>query len=419
MLKSQELSLKLSEKRSRLNELNFKDDKSETELNELDEVTKIVQGLEVEYRGAVVAEDAALDDAKTLFDDDGEAAEIRQIKGRALVQNYAIASMERRAIKGAEAELNAALKIDRPDRVPLILLAGAEPETRSTTDVSTSTSPRRRWLDRLFAGTAAAHLGITMDSVGTGVASYPVVQAGGSGARRGREEAAEVAAWQVGTTELKPGRSSIHLEFSKEDDLRIAGLNETLIRDMRSALTESIDRAIFLGDDGANENQADIIGLNTAAGITETTLTQANKINAAETLRSFNGLIDGIHAGDLADLKTVASEGAYQLWTGQVLNVPGETASVFKTMAQFLNDSRVMWKVRQLEPATTENTFGAFISRSMGLPGAGIAPTWDSAELVIDKYSKAKSGMCLLTLTTFWNFALPRPSNFARLKFVA
>ena len=419
MLKSQELSIKLSEKRQKINDLLGKVDKAEAEINELDDLTKSVQGLEVEYRAAVTAESAALEDAKELFNGDGEAAEIRQIRGRARVQNYVIASLENRGVTGAEKELNEALHIDRPRRIPLVLLAGAEPEKRTTTDVDTSTTPRRRWLDRLFADTAAAYLGVTLESVASGIASYPVVTAGGSGAQRAREEAADVAAWTVGTTELKPARNAIHLEYSKEDDLRIAGLEDALIRDMRMALTESIDRAIFLGDDGASGTDADITGLDTATGLTEKELTQTEKVQAAATLQAFNSLIDGIHASDLADLKIVASEGAYQLWTGQVLNVAGETASVFKTLAQFLNDSRVMWKVRQLESASTADKFGAFISRAMGLPGAAVAPVWDSAELIIDPYSKAKQGMCLMTLTTFWNFALPRSSNFARLKFVA
>lgn len=419
MLKSQELTIKLSEKRQKINDLLGKDERSETEINELDDLTKSCQSLEVEFRVAVTAEAAALDDAKDLFDDDGEAAEIRQIKGRAKVQNYVIASLENREASGAEKELNAALKIDRPRRIPLVLLAPAELEKRTTTDIDTSTSPRRRWLDRLFAETAAAHLGVTMESVPSGVASYPIVTAGGSGAQRAKEEAAATAAWTVGTTELKPTRNAVHLEYSKEDDLRVPGLEDALIRDMRMALTESIDAAIFKGDDGGTGTDADIVGLQTATGVTEKTLKQADKVKADKTLGAFNSLIDGVHATGLDDLMIVASEGAFQLWTGTVLSVASETASVFKTLANFLNDNMINWRVRQLEAATGNGKFGAYISLARGLPGAAVAPVWDSAELIVDPYSKAKQGMCLLTLTTFWNFGLPRAANFARLKYVS
>lgn len=416
MLKSQELTIKLSEKRQKINDLLGKEDRSEAEINELDDLTKSMNGLEVEYRAALTAESAALDDAQDLFGDDGEVAELRHLKQRVGVQDYIIAAVERRGAKGAGLELNAALDIPE-NRFPIMLLADPEPEIRATTDTDTSGRPRP-WLDRLFADTAAAYLGISFTSVPAGAANFPITTAGGSSAQRGRTQDADTAAWTVGVTSLEPSGNSIHLEYAKEDDLRIPGLQAALRRDMQMALVEGIDKSIFLGDSGANENQADIAGLNTASNVTEKTLTQANKVKPAETLQAFNSLIDGVHASDLADLNIVASEGSYKLWTGQILEKAGETASIFKTLAQFLNDSRVMWMVRELESATTNNKFGAFISRGRGLTGAAVAPVWMGAELIVDRYTKAKSRECLLTLSYFWNFGLPRPANFARLKFV-
>ena len=211
-----------------------------------------------------------MNDAKALFGGDGEAAEIRQLRGRATLQNYVISALEHRGPSGVEAEFNAALGIEQSNRFPLVLLAGKEPEKRATSDTDTSVDARP-WLDRLFAETAAAYLGISFTSVSPGVTNYPITTAGGAGAQRGRTEDATVSVWTVGVTELKPSRNAIHLEYSKEDDLRIPMLEEALIRDMRMALTEAIDLAIFVGDDGANENQADIVGLQTAANVTEKT----------------------------------------------------------------------------------------------------------------------------------------------------
>ena len=59
-----------------------------------------------------------------------------------------------------------------------------------------------------------------------------------------------------------------------------------MTRDLRMALVEGVDRAIFLGDDGATPNaDADIVGLTTAAGLTEKTLTQANKVKGSNVLQ--------------------------------------------------------------------------------------------------------------------------------------
>ena len=417
MLKSQELTIKLSEKRQRINDLLGKDEKSEAEINELDSLTKSIQAHEIEFRAALTAENAALDDAKTLFDDDGEKAELRQLRGKVSVGNYAKLAIEGRTANGAELEFNQALNCGA-DAFPLILLAGAEPEKRATSDTDTAVKPRP-WLDRLLADSMSAHLGITFTSVDPGVASFPITTAGATGAQRGRTEAAAATAWTVGTSELKPTRNAVHLEFSKEDSMRIPMLEESLIRDMRAGLAESIDKAIFVGDDGASGTDADITGLNTATGVTEKTLTQANKVKADKTLEVFNTLIDGIHASGLDDLRVVASEASHQLWTGRVLSVSNETASMFKTLANFLNDNGVSWRVRQLEALTTAGKFGGFISRQRGLTGAAVAPVWSAGELIRDRFSKAKSGECLLTLSYYWNFGLPRAANFARLKYVS
>ena len=56
----------------------------------------------------------------------------------------------------------------------------------------------------------------------------------------------------------------MRLLFNIEDAARIPGLESALTRDLRMALTEGIDRAIFLGDSTANPNAGDIVGLTTA-----------------------------------------------------------------------------------------------------------------------------------------------------------
>ena len=62
-------------------------------------------------------------------------------------------------------------------------------------------------------------------------------------------------------------------------------------------------------------------------------------------------------------------------------------------------------------------------ARSWAGPGAsrarGVAAVWEAAQLIRDPYTGAKSGEVALTLSHLWGFKLPRPSNFARVKFVA
>ena len=273
----------------------------------------------------------------------------------------------------------------------------------------------RRWLDRLFAGTAAERVGVTMESVGAGVASFPVTTAGAGAAQRGRTEAAADAAWTVGVSELKPTRNAVRLVFSVEDAARIPGLESALTRDLRMAMTEGIDRTIFLGDGGANENPADIVGLNTAA-ITEVTVTQANKILGPGTLEAFTGLVDGVHAMGMGDLRVVSTVGAWRLWESTVIN----SAADNMTLAAFLRQAGLTWTSRgQIETATAADDFGAFVGRARGIEGAGVAAVWEAGELIRDPYTGAAKGEVSLTLSYLWAFGLPRPANFARLKFAA
>lgn len=427
MTKSQKLALERSEKIQRINALLEKEDRSEAETTELDALTKRSHAIETEYRAAVTVEDAEAEAARAEHGGgdtkDGEGAEFRALEGRVSLRAYLdntmgeFRSSSERGLNltgGAELEFNQALKIPS-DRVPLQLFAGAESEERAKTDTDTTVVPRR-WVDRLFAGTAAEHLGIRMESVGSGKATFPLTTAGGVPAQRGREEAADVAAWTVSAVDLDPTRMSAHYVFANEDAYRVGGLEDSLVRDMKTALKERMDRVIFLGDSGANENRADIAGLLGMAGVTEATLTQANRLKGDKILETFAGMIDGEHAEDLADLKIVTSVGTTRLWLSTVQNAAAEN----QTVGQFLRESGVMWKTRGgIDTNTAAGDYGAAIGLARGQMGTGVCPVWNSAELIRDKWTGAKSGQVQITLHAFWNFGLVRKSNFQTLKYVA
>ena len=390
---------------------------------ELDTIETGTPDLERQLRAATVAvddEDAEQREAAKAGDKpegDTEDRERAELRSKVKMGSYVVAAVENRSIAGAEAEYNDAIGI-QANRFPLELLAPPErradpAEQRAVTAVDTAVMPRT-WLDRLFAETAAMRLGVSMESVPVGAASFPVTTAGASAAQRGKDEVAADTAWEVEVVEMKPKRNAATLKFSIEDTARIPGLESALTRDLRMALTEGIDRAIFTGDDGATPNADDIVGLTTAA-ITETTISQTNKLLGPETLTAFTGMVDGIHANMLSDLKVVAAVGAYRLWEQTVIN----TTSTVTTLAKFLRDAGLSWSARgSIENTTTNNKFGAFVGRGKGIDGAGVAAVWEAGELIRDPYSDAAKGTVHLTLCWLWDFGLPRTDNFRRVKFV-
>ena len=423
--KLRQLRERQSKERGRVAEMAVADELTDETRSELDTIEAGTPDLERQIRAATSAvetEETEQRDAAATGDKEGldtENRERQELRSKARMGRYVLAAMENRSVDGAEGELNAAVGIGA-NRFPLELLAPPErrvarTEDRAVTAVDTQTMPRT-WLDRLFAETAAMRLGITMESVPAGSASFPVTTAGAGAAQRGKDQSAADTAWTVGVTELTPKRNAATLKFSIEDTARIPGLESALTRDLRMALTEGVDRAMFLGDAGANPNAGDIVGLQ-GAGITETTLTQANKIKGPETLAAFTAMIDGIHANTLGDLNIVAAVGAYRLWENTIINVT--TATNNQTLAAFLRLAGLSWAARgSIEANTANGDFAAFVGRRMGIDGAGVAAVWDAGILTRDPYTDAAKGTVHLTMTWLWDFGLPRTDNFQRLKFV-
>ena len=175
-----------------------------------------------------------------------------------------------------------------------------------------------------------------------------------------------------------------------------------------------MDLSIFNGDSGGTGTDADITGLKTAE-IGEVTLTQGNKVKADKVLETFVELVDGLHAESLADLAVVASVGANSEWMTTVHNSTVDN----ETIAQFLRASGMAWSVRgEIDATTTNGKFGAYVSLGRGLQGAAVVPVWSQGEMLRDPYSGAAKGEVGVTLSTLWNFGLPRPANYKRLKFV-
>ena len=142
-----------------------------------------------------------------------------------------------------------------------------------------------------------------------------------------------------------------------------------MTRDLRAALTEGIDRAIFIGDSGATGNDADITGLQTAADVDEETLSQSNKLLWPATVTAFVDMLDGIHASTPADLNIIASVGAARLWHSTTAN-----SNRNESLAQIMNGNGLMFRSRaNIDTATSNGKFGAFIGRKRGIDGAAVA----------------------------------------------
>ena len=408
MLESQRWELKKVELRRAISE--FPDDGNPDDLAKLNAEYR---DADTRYASAIIVEAADKEAAAANGDLTPDQRELDGIGRNIQFRNYVQAAAELRSVDGAEGEWNAGHGMSGR-QFPLAMLAPDRVQMRANTDVDGQAN-QQRWLDRLFAISSATRLGISMESVPAGQANYMTTTAGATGAQRGKSQAAADTAWSVGVKVMEPKRAAVHGKYSIQDAARLPGLSDALRRDFSMAIADGVDKAIFLGDSTANPNDGDVVGLNTYAGLTEEEITQADKIKGPETLSAFSDLVDGIHAGELADLNVVAAIGAYRLWETTVIN----SAASNETLAQFLARSGLSWMARGDIEANTENDdWAAFVGRNRGIEGAGVAAIWDAGQFIVDEVTAADAGEIKLTLNYLWSFDLPRASNFARVKFV-
>ena len=418
MMQSQTMELRASVIREKLNALSGTETLTDDQRAEVDTLSTEYRDVETKRRAAIVAEDLeATAAAKVVASGDevvdAETRERRELRGKSRITRWMTSAMNNRGVGGAEAEYAAAAGV-QDGGFPLELLAPSEAEVRQTTDAE-ATVNAGTWLDRLFATAAAKRVGITMRSVPSGVASFPVTNAGASGQQQDRAESTAAAGWTVGVTEMKPKRGSVRAIFSVEDQARLPGLEDALKRDLSMALMDSIDAAIFKGDAHPSTAAYDIVGLQTA-GISEFTITQGNKVKGPATLAKFLAHVDGLHAESLGDLGIVSSVGANVLWGSTIVAAAVEN----QTLAQFLRANGMSWSARYaIDTSTSNGDFGAYIGRLRGIEGAGVAAVWSGATMIRDPYSDSSKGEIALQLNYLWDLAFPRTSNFKRLKFVS
>ena len=403
------LKLRAIEVRARLAEIATADMTDESRA-ELDTLKVEYRDNEAKQAALMIADDTPETIVKQTDGSGGAFAELRESLD---FGKYVAAALSGNGVStGAEAEYNAERGI-AANFFPLDLLGrGIEKRAAISGDAQEN---QGTWIDQVFFGTAADHIGVSFRSVAPGIAAFPLTTSGPTSAQRGRTEAAAAGTLAVTVTEMKPARRAAHALYSIEDVMRLPGLSDAIERDMRAQLMEAVDIAIFNSDAGANENVADITGFRTG-GISETTLTQANKVKADEVLKAVLAQVDGKYAASLADMRLVTSVGANTLFYGTIHN----SAVDNETIAQFLMRSGMTWVTRGgIDTNTANGDFGMYMGRNRGIDGAAIAAVWEQAQMITDPYSGANKGEVGLTLNYLWNFAIPRTANFKRLKFVS
>ena len=429
MTESQRHSLRLSEIRERINNLNALESLSDEQTTELRGLTAEYPPLEVRYRAALIAED----DHETRHSNDavdGETRETVRLLREARIANFMAAAANQRPVANTEADLLSALSIENEaGAFPLRLLdsrldstarAGAEYRADATTDLGAAdeetTLTTRPWIDRVFlADNAADFLGVTRETVGAGDRRYVAITGGSSAAAVGRGSRVDAGAMTISTTDVEPRRMSAGYKFRREDVARHGGqLESALRRDLRMVLTEHFDKVLISGETGQFNGLL-------STGSTKLIQTQVDlkangpdKPSRNDLFEALSSMVDGRYATMPSHIRALFSRTVYN----RIVTTLGNAAADSYTVLELGRRVGFQFAASDHMPtATTANTIVGIASRARGLVGTLMLPIWENATMIVDPYSGAPEGEVRLTLTTlFGKPTMVRADNWRQIK---
>lgn len=415
MTRVQKARLRLSEIRERLNALLGIEKRSADESAEVDRLTTEYPQVEQSYRAALITEEGERREveASGAVAPDAETVERNALLERAEVRSYIQAAVAGRPVEGAERELQSAFSLDGGHEFPLDLLSPVEMRVDADAGTPTTGTPQmHRFFPSVFAQGALAFLGVGSESVGTGEASYSVMDddagqepelvAAGSAAP-------DTEAFSWTTASVKPRRLSVRFRYRREAVATWGQVYEQSIR--RQAMESMSDRLdyLVLNGDGTAPNWG---GLLDDDGLAAPTAATAKLTYTAGQAIPYDR-VDGRYAVDTGSLRMLVGTATYSL-----------AGTLYRTSAGAFDDSLLDEWMRR--------TGGVRVSAHIPIPAAnkqqalivaGGAPapwaslyTWPSVSVIVDEVSRAKEGEIVVTLLSFYDFAVIRAAAARRLE---
>lgn len=272
MLRSQTLQIRQSEIRSRLAELQAGEEIDDEQRGQMDELTVEYRQNETEYRAAVISEES---ERQEHAPEDGSSREWqRQIDRFEIGQAVGMLTERTARLTGATAEVVEELRSQAGSGlqgipIPLDILVPVE--TRADTTSATTPTPETTLpiIDRVFADSVAARMGIRQVTIPFGDRVTPIATAG-SVFNWASAEAADLAAaaeYATGDRTLEPD----HVGGCRIDVTRTAmkqsgpNLEAAIRRDMRASITQGLDQATFLGTGATGQPEGILVDTNTPA----------------------------------------------------------------------------------------------------------------------------------------------------------
>ena len=417
MTASQRLQIRLSEIRTKLNELGSKDGElTDEERGEVDKLTKEYTDAEARHRAAIVAESEDAEQRAAGEEpngETGEGAEVRRLLGRATVHNYVAAALQDTEEGGAEKELGEALEVRNGPGyaggvvVPWALLLPEEHRAATTTAANDGPVRQIPVIDRLFRMPDGIldMLGVGLMSAAPGQVEYPLVSSGTGNVAQTAEDTAiaEAGAMTFNFQTLKPvGRLSGSYELTAELRASVAGIEQALRRDLASLIEEQMILQVFNGTGVAPQ----VRGILTAIAAPTTNPT------AEASFSNYVGLgaraVDGYFASDETDVDVLLPIDVYRHAAGVIAD-GSDTAAIAELKMRCKRCKATAFLANAPDSGTDDGINKNVLLHASGMTGGSmrydsLGLLWSAGpNLVVDRITGASTGKTVLTHVTIWN----------------
>ena len=261
------LQVEQSEKRERANALLSKDDRTDAETAELDEVTKRLQGIEPELRASLVLASAEETETETPAGDlDAETRERLELRAKCQISRFVEAAMRGRLVTGPESELMAACGVT--EGIPLELFEADPREQREQRADASTAAPGTVGVNlapirpAIFAASIAPRLGIDMPRVASGTYAEARIDTSLTAAAKAAGGAAEASAATFAVSTATPKRISGRLGIRVEDIASVGASNfESALRaNLQLVMSNELDDQAINGDGSSAESLRAVSG---------------------------------------------------------------------------------------------------------------------------------------------------------------
>ena len=355
----------------------------------------------------------------------GISGEHRELFDRVNLGSYLAAVTEQRAVTGAEAELQQALKLSTGGssiEIPLALLArgmdgmnGRGLQQRvdavSTFPDDAVTKQEGTYTPAIFPTSLMARLGmIQVLDIGEAVHITMATSAQPAAVAPGADHDATAAVWT--TKVASPVRVPARFIYRLEDAARLVNVESRLTMDIMAALQSAIDKLAVAGGSALLTSNG-IIG---SLGATETTdlsdVVDPAAATDAQRRAAYVKLVaaglDGLYAEAMSDVEYFFTPPFYRAMIG--MGHPDTD----KTLHDQLRASGAMVRgSRHVGNAPlAANKIIGLIARKRGIETSAILSIWPTARFTRDEVTRAQSGEVVLTVNAMIDLTVGRKENF-------